>query len=250
MPRLRFNFSPQARQQGFTLVELLAILAVVVLLISVRLPALARATDQTKRAQCASNLRQFALAIHIFANDNNDRLPTNSVGYWAWDVSSDVGTFVESTGSPWTVMYCPGTSPRFSDSDNWAFYNYAPGYRVLGYAHTFPGNASVASTNLNATLTPVPFPIGFGVTVTPLTSQRVLLADATISDFGQNNPALRYTYNFTSIGGGFPQRYCSPHLMGLFPAGGNLGMLDGHIEWRKFDDMKPRTDGSSPVFWW
>src|SRR5262245_57298278 len=120
----RFNFSSLPRQKGFTLVELLVVIAVVALLISVRLPAMARATDQTKRAQCASNLKQFTLAMHIFANDNNDRLPTSSVGFWAFDISSDIGTFVESTGSPWTVMYCPGTSPRFSDGDNWALYNY------------------------------------------------------------------------------------------------------------------------------
>src|SRR5262249_44859456 len=157
--------------------------AVIALLISVRLPALARATDQTKRAQCASNLRQFTLAMHIFANDHNDRLPTSSAGYWAFDVSSDIGTFVESTGSKWTVMYCPGTAPRFSDTENWAFYNFASGYRALGYANTFPGNPSVAATELNATLTPVPMPAGFGISPTPLASQRVMLADATMSDF-------------------------------------------------------------------
>src|SRR5215470_13284689 len=103
MTPIRSPLHSSRRQQAFTLVELLVVVAVIALLISVRLPALARATDQTKRAQCASNLRQFALAMHIFANDNNDRLPTTSAGFWAWDVSSDVGTFVESTGSPWTV---------------------------------------------------------------------------------------------------------------------------------------------------
>src|SRR5262249_49828839 len=157
------------RQGAFTLVELLVVLSVIGLLISVRLPALARATDQTKRAQCASNLKQFALAMHIFANDNNDRLPTTSAGFWAWDVPSDVGTFVESTGSPWTVMYCPGTSPLFSDADNRNLYNYAvPSYRVLGYANTFSGSSTLSSTNINATLTPTPAQVAFGIYVTPL----------------------------------------------------------------------------------
>jgi len=224
---------------------------VIGLLIGLRLPALARATNHTKRAQCASNLRQVALAMHIFANENNDRLPMNTNGYWAWDVSGYIGTFVESTGSKWTVMYCPATAPEWTEADNWNLYNYStPDYRVLGYANTFPGNPGVASTNVNVTLSPAPALISFGIYFTPPASQRVLLADVTMSSFGQDNPAARYTYNFTAIVGGYPRSYTSAHLTGRFPTGGNLGMLDGHVEWRKFDDMTPRAQGGGPVFWW
>jgi prepilin-type N-terminal cleavage/methylation domain-containing protein/prepilin-type processing-associated H-X9-DG protein len=253
MLRERFNLPSHSRQRGFTLVELLVVLAVIALLISVRLPALARATDQTKRSQCASNLKQFALAMHIFANDNNDGLPTSSSAYWAWDVPGDVGTFVESTGSPWTVMYCPGTSPRFSDADNWNLYNYAvPGYRVLGYANTFSGSAAVSPADLNATLTPMPVQVSVGTYATPLASQRVLLADATMSFPGENNPAMRFSYHYIDIPGGYSLAHLSPHLVGRFPVGGNVGMLDGHVEWRKFAEMTSRTAASSnsPVFWW
>jgi len=249
-PFLKKLQSP-ARQHAFTLLELLVIVAVLALLIGLRLPVLARATDQTKRAQCASNLRQFTLAMHIFANENEDRLPANSAGFWAWDTSPEIGTFVESTGSKWSVMYCPGTAPRFNDADNWNSYNYAlPNYRILGYANTLPGNPGVVATNINPTLNPVPVLVAFGVYSTALASQRVLLADATISVSGQNNPAARYTYNYTDIVGGYATAETSAHLAGHFPVGGNLGMLDGHVEWRKFDDMTPRTTGTSPVFWW
>jgi prepilin-type processing-associated H-X9-DG protein len=252
MTRSRCTLPFSADQSAFTLLELLVIIAVLVLLISLRLPALARATDQTKRAQCASNLRQFTFAMHIFANENEDRLPANSAANWAWDVSSYIGTFVESTGSKWTVMYCPGTEPRFTDVEHWERYNYAPGFRVLGYANTFPANPGVAATNINPTLTPAPILVSFGLYSMPLASQRVMLADATLSAPGQNNPAARYTYNYVAIQGGYATAETSAHLAGHFPVGGNLGMLDGHVEWRKFDDMTPRTapGASSPVFWW
>ena len=241
-----------AKYRAFTLLELLAIIGILALLITLRLPALARATDQTKRSQCASNLRQFTLATQIFANENDDRLPSGAVGSWAWDAPASLGTFVESTGSKWTVMYCPGTGPRFSDADNWNLYNFAPpSFRVLGYANTFFANTGVSSTNYNPTLTPSPVQVTPGNYVTPLTSQRVLLADATISLPGQNNPATRYSYSYVNIQGGYALAHLSPHLTAQFPAGGNLGMLDGHVEWRKFNDMTPRTQGSSsPVFWW
>jgi prepilin-type N-terminal cleavage/methylation domain-containing protein/prepilin-type processing-associated H-X9-DG protein len=238
-------------QHAFTIIELIVVVAVIALLVFIRVPAMARAANQSKRAQCAANLRQYTLAEQIFANENANRLPTNTAGYWAFDTSWDIGTFVEGTGSKWTVMYCPGTTPRWSEDQNWDLYNYAaPSYRVLGYVNTFPGNPSVTAANLNATLTPAPELVAFGVYNTPLASERVLLADNTMSDFGQNKPAARYTYNYTVIQGGFVPTYVSAHLAGQFPAGGNVGMLDGHVEWRNFDDMTPRTDGSSPVFWW
>ena len=237
----------EQKERAFTTTELVVVLAVVALLILIRLPAFAKASNQTKRAQCASNLRQFTHAMHIFADENDDKLPSSGI-YWPWDLPSAVGTFVESTGSKWTIMYCPGTGPRFSEADNRDLYNYA-GYRVLGYANTFPGN-SLAATNWNTTLTPPSIQIAPGQYVTPTTSERVLLADATLSEYGQGAPSLRYNYNYTSIQGGFRLPHLSPHLSGRFPVGGNLGMVDGHVEWREFADMNPRTTGGSPVFWW
>ena len=239
------------RREGFTLTDLLVILAAIAVLISLRLPALARATSQTKRAQCAANLRQFTLAVQIYAGEFNDKLPNSSAGYWAWDLPWDLGDQLNRFGANWRVLYCPGTSPRFTDDDNFDLYNFAPPYyRVLGYANTFPGLAIVVASNQNVTLTPQPIQVGFGKYVTPLASERVLLADATISAPGQNNESLRDTYNYTTIAGGYAPPNVSNHLRGKIPAGGNLGMLDGHVEWRRFENMHVRTTGSSPVFWW
>jgi prepilin-type processing-associated H-X9-DG protein len=242
--------SDRRSQNAFTLTDLLVVLAVLALLICLRLPAFAKATNQTKRAQCASHLRQFTSALLILAGENNDQFPTTSVGFWPWDIPTSVGTFVESTGSKWTVMYCPGTSPLFTDANNWLLYNYTPQYRVVGYANTLPGNGTLHSTNVNLTLTPPSIQVGFNIYTTPTASERALLADATISAVGQGDPAQRYTYNYASIPGGFSPSHTSSHLSGRIPAGGNLGMLDGHVEWRAFAAMNPRTAGSSPVFWW
>jgi hypothetical protein len=38
-------------------------------------------------------------------------------------------------------------------------------------------------------------------------------------------------------------------LKGNVPAGGNLGFKDGHVDWRDFKLMTPRTPGG-PYFWW
>ncbi len=79
---------------------------------------------------------------------------------------------------------------------------------------------------------------------------RVFASCATISDFNQNVESLRGTYSYTDIEGGYPVHHLSAHLNGKIPSGANLLMLDGHVEWRKFQAMHPRTLAGSPVFWW
>jgi prepilin-type N-terminal cleavage/methylation domain-containing protein len=60
---------------GFTLVELLVVVAIIALLAALLLPALSRAKASVKRTACTQNLRQIGLGIHLYAGDNNDTLP-------------------------------------------------------------------------------------------------------------------------------------------------------------------------------
>ena len=43
--------------------------------------------------------------------------------------------------------------------------------------------------------------------------------------------------------------HLSPHLKGRLPDGGDVAFKDGHVQWRKFALMLPRTD-KGKVFWW
>ena len=72
-------------QTGFTLLELLVVLAIIAILAALLFPALRNANEKASRTACMSNLKQINLGLRIYSDDSNDKAPrtpgtTNSPG--------------------------------------------------------------------------------------------------------------------------------------------------------------------------
>ena len=64
------------RTRGFTLIELLVVIAIIAILAAILFPVFARAREKARQTTCASNLKQMALGMLMYAQDYDETLPS------------------------------------------------------------------------------------------------------------------------------------------------------------------------------
>lgn len=65
------------KNSGFTLMELLTVIAVIIILAGFLMPALSRARRQARRVECINNLKQVGIALQSYALDYNGNFPSD-----------------------------------------------------------------------------------------------------------------------------------------------------------------------------
>lgn len=91
-----------SREQGaFTLIELLAVVAIIALLISILLPALGRARQQAKSVVCRTQLRDLGINTQMYANAERDAVPLNMFKNYGTSVYLNE---VRGRDYPWPVL--------------------------------------------------------------------------------------------------------------------------------------------------
>ena len=119
---------------GFTLLEILVVVAIISILASMLMPALQKAREKARQAVCMSNLKQIGLASFMYSDDYNGWWPIHEFGYAPYGYISQLGD----------LGYLPGGSDaykrKFAKCPSWTkgasptsgYYTYGERWRANG----------------------------------------------------------------------------------------------------------------------
>lgn len=117
---------------GFSLIEMLVVIAIITLLISLVLPSLQRAKELARITACGTNLNQIGIAITSYASDYNDQIPplrqfggqTQSINHWPRWFREPGDTRYWNLGQLWIKNYGPDGEMYFCPSQKNSAFTY------------------------------------------------------------------------------------------------------------------------------
>lgn len=94
---------------GFTLIEMLTVIAIIAILAAVLLPSLSASRERGRIAYCANNLSQLGKALMMYIDENNDRFPpvSRDSSASAWDLE-----ILPYAGYATNLFFCPSDPYR------------------------------------------------------------------------------------------------------------------------------------------
>jgi prepilin-type N-terminal cleavage/methylation domain-containing protein len=120
-------------RRGFTLIELLSVVAILAIIAAILFPVLAQTREKGRQSACASNTRQLALVILMYAESYDDTLSPVAYGQEEEGEAREAG---EENIVLWTILvepYLRNSRVRLCPSDVWARRN-SYGLNELAFA--------------------------------------------------------------------------------------------------------------------
>lgn len=224
------------KSQGFSLIELLVVVAIIAILVSLLINYFGRTVERGRRVACTNNLRQLTSMVRMSAEDGRDRYPRLHIRnhrsvYWYDQRQRD--DLLGNYGLDREVCYCPSNRKKWNRDDFWNW-NGGTTASVLGYAYLANDNG---------------WPQYY--TVTGATGPWEDIFPRKLGD------APEVSVLFTDInrklgrwGWGGPGRQGANHMRGNNPYGTNRAYQDGRVEWINWPDMQLMLTGRNIELYW
>ncbi|HEX4121589.1 MAG TPA: prepilin-type N-terminal cleavage/methylation domain-containing protein [Verrucomicrobiae bacterium] len=168
---------------GFNLIELLVVITIIAVMAALLLPAITKAKQQATAAACLGNQKQLAAALHMYTQDNSDRVVQMADyvtgqtfypagGFWAgpepgpnWSNGTDAlaaaVTGLQSSNALYFycnnigVYHCPGDTrvlniPTTNGPNGWAYDSYSRTENIGGEPYDNYFGAGATYTKMSA----------------------------------------------------------------------------------------------------
>lgn len=206
------------RRCGFTLIELLVVIAIIAILAAILFPVFARAREKARQASCQSNLKQFSLAVLMYAQDFDECLPM--YGYALWGGGGGSGTKWKTMWLDCTLPYVKNVQVQICPSDPGpkpcTVFCGSPGYgynaTALGCSYCHPYRPSAPCRDMGVPLAKLVNPADI-----------IMIADT--------NNGYPCVYPCWCLGAGYEGHNGSRHN-----GGANIAFADGHVKWHRSPD--------------
>jgi len=248
------------KRSGFTLIELLVVIAIIAILAAILFPVFAQARDKARQASCLSNLKQIGVALGMYNQDYDERMPDCCQWgrAWVWAVSN--GDFTgacaqvgisKSSPSKDTYIGPEQTPPRYvqellhpyvKNAELW----FCPG---VGKSRYFNGDPKWPTYGYNGTTYIWNRQANPSTSVNPYSKQKpVLLSGLAIASIPRPAEAptlwdMPYWYQIKTP---CPQSDLKPaHGDGL-----NVLYADTHVKYRPFEKKSTQAISGCIEDWW
>jgi prepilin-type N-terminal cleavage/methylation domain-containing protein len=220
------------QRHGFTLIELLVVIAIIAILAAMLLPVLGRSRESAKRIICANQMRQIALGLTLYAEDDQGKLPPPFLTVQGFGMGVDLNVlsqpqiaFYQKYGIDLPLATCP-TGLNSKTLNGLAFWGDIVISSYMFLNHLNPqaiGSWCTIPVPAGATLKSRPLAVPNTANTTGDDGGSVLLAEAVWS--GSNaSPSTLPGFTNHVYAAGTPFQSLN---------GGNHAYLDGHTEWKK-----------------
>lgn len=237
------------RRKGFTLVELLIVIAILAILAALLFPAFAKAREKARQATCTSNLKQLGMAMEMYLQDYDESFPYQRTPCWM-SRGTDTGLCWPEQVHPYVknvqVLRCPSGPSEGCQ--------YARCYPELcgrpNLACNYGFNEVVQNNGEQRN------PCGWGlgsIAAMPHPAEVVLLGDAStmfVAPWGRDLRSVNVRL-------AFPRKelpdncdlsgYSAAQLDSwtMHSGGSNLAFADGHVKWYPWTTIRSVSDGGS-----